>query len=52
MDFDDDFDIRGVDTEGMDFETIRKAVLEIIKAVGEKPEREGLVNTPNRKSVV
>ncbi len=30
--------------------TIRKAVLEVIKAVGEDPDREGLINTPDRVS--
>ena len=34
----------------MDFEAVRKAVFEIIKAVGEDPEREGLKNTPDRVS--
>ncbi|MGZ9223553.1 MAG: GTP cyclohydrolase I FolE [Anaerolineales bacterium] len=50
MEFDDDFDIRELDTINLDFEAIRKAVLEIIKAVGEDPEREGLANTPDRVS--
>jgi GTP cyclohydrolase IA len=49
MEFDDDFDIRDMDI-GMDFESIRNAVLEIIKGVGEDPEREGLKNTPDRVS--
>ncbi|HUE98622.1 MAG TPA: GTP cyclohydrolase I FolE [Anaerolineales bacterium] len=34
----------------MDFEAIRKSVLEVLKAVGEDPEREGLSNTPDRVS--
>jgi GTP cyclohydrolase I len=50
MDFDDDFDIRELDTVNMDFDAIRNAVLEVIKAVGEDPEREGLINTPERVS--
>jgi GTP cyclohydrolase I len=49
MEFDDDFDIRDMDI-GMDFESIRSAVMEIIKGVGEDPEREGLKNTPDRVS--
>ena len=49
MEFDDDFDVRDMDI-GMDFESIRNAVLEIIKGVGEDPEREGLKNTPDRVS--
>jgi GTP cyclohydrolase I len=50
MEFDDDFDLRELDAIKMDFATIKKAVFEIIKAVGEDPEREGLVNTPDRVS--
>jgi GTP cyclohydrolase I len=49
MEFDDDFDVRDMDI-GMDFESIRNAVIEIIKGVGEDPEREGLRNTPDRVS--
>jgi GTP cyclohydrolase I len=49
MEFDDDFDVRDMDI-GMDFESIRNAVMEIIKGVGEDPEREGLKNTPDRVS--
>ncbi len=40
MEFDDDFDVRDMDI-GMNFESIRNAVIEIIKGVGEDPEREG-----------
>ena len=50
MEVDDDFDVRDLDTVDMDFDAIRKAVLEIIKAVREDPEREGLMNTPDRVS--
>ena len=50
MEFDDDFDVRDLDTVNMDFEAIRDAVLEVIRAVGEDPEREGLINTPDRVS--
>jgi GTP cyclohydrolase I len=50
MEFDDDFDVRQLDIVNMDFESIRKAVTEIIKGVGEDPEREGLLNTPDRVS--
>jgi GTP cyclohydrolase I len=49
MEFDDDFDVRDMDI-GMDFESIRNAVIEIIKGVGEDSEREGLKNTPDRVS--
>ena len=50
MDLDDDFDIRDLDQVNMDYESIRHAVTEIIKGVGEDPEREGLRNTPDRVS--
>ena len=50
MEFDDDFDVRELEGVTMDFEAIRKAVLEVIKAVGEDPDREGLINTPDRVS--
>jgi GTP cyclohydrolase IA len=50
MEFDDDFDVRELDTVNMDFAAIKKAVFEIIKAVGEDPAREGLINTPDRVS--
>jgi len=50
MEFDDDFDIQELDHVNMDFESIRKAVIEVIKGVGEDPEREGLRNTPDRVS--
>ena len=50
MEFDDDFDVRELEGVTMDFDAIRKAVLDVIKAVGEDPDREGLVNTPDRVS--
>ena len=50
MEFDDDFDIRELDSSNMDFESIRKAMIEVITGVGEDPEREGLRNTPERVS--
>lgn len=50
MEFDDDFDVRDLEGVNIDYEAVRKAVSEIIKAVGEDPEREGLQNTPARVS--
>jgi GTP cyclohydrolase IA len=50
MEFDDDFDVRELDAANMDFESIRNAIVEVIKGVGEDPEREGLKNTPDRVS--
>jgi len=48
MEFDDDFEVRDLDVTHIDFEAARKAVFEVIRAVGEDPEREGLRNTPDR----
>ena len=50
MEFEDDFDLTDLETINMDFEAIRKAVVEVIKAIGEDPEREGLMKTPDRVS--
>ena len=50
MEFDDDYDIKAMDIVNMDFESLRNAVTEIIKGVGEDPTREGLRNTPDRVS--
>src|SRR5215208_1232433 len=50
MAIDDDSDIQQLDLVNMNFESIRNAVTEIIKGVGEDPEREGLRNTPDRVS--
>ncbi len=50
MEIDDDFDVRDLDAVNIDLEAAKKAIIEIIKAVGEDPEREGLRNTPDRVS--
>ena len=50
MEIDDDFDVRELNGVSIDFEAISKSVLEIIRAVGEDPEREGLIITPDRVS--
>ena len=50
MEYDDDFEIQEFDNVNMDFESIRSAIIEVIKGVGEDPEREGLKNTPDRVS--
>jgi len=50
MEYDDDFEVRDMDGLNIDYEAVRQAVFEIIKAVGEDPEREGLQNTPARVS--
>lgn len=48
MELDDDFDIRELDAVNIDFDAARQAVVDLITAVGEDPEREGLKNTPDR----
>jgi GTP cyclohydrolase I len=50
MEFDDDFDVREMDVPNINFDAARRAVYELISAVGEDPEREGLKNTPDRVS--
>jgi GTP cyclohydrolase IA len=50
MEFDDDVDLRDIDAVNIDFEAAKKAIIEVIKAIGEDPEREGLKNTPDRVS--
>ena len=50
MELDDDFEVRDLDRMNMDFESIRNAIVAVIKGVGEDPEREGLKNTPDRVS--
>lgn len=46
--YDDDFRVPEESRKGMDLERIEKAVREILIAIGEDPDREGLLETPNR----
>jgi GTP cyclohydrolase IA len=48
MDFDDELDEHLWADTSVDVESTRGIILELIKAVGEDPEREGLRNTPDR----
>ena len=48
MEFDEDIDGPNFDTANIDFEATRRIIFELIKAVGEDPQREGLNNTPDR----
>jgi GTP cyclohydrolase I len=46
--YDDDFRVPEESRKGMDLPRIERAVREILIAVGEDPDREGLLETPNR----
>lgn len=46
--YDDDFRVPEESRKGMDLERIEKAVREILIAIGEDPDREGLLETPSR----
>ena len=48
MEFDDGDDVVERENTNIDFTAARNSVLELIKAVGEDPEREGLQKTPDR----
>ena len=48
MEFDDDVDERAQFSENVDIDAARKIIFDLLKAVGEDPEREGLRNTPDR----
>jgi GTP cyclohydrolase I len=48
MEFDDDVDEMISASANVDIETAKKAILELLRAIGEDPEREGLKNTPDR----
>lgn len=48
MDFDDDLTQEDIDTSGIDGKAVEKAILAMLVAFGENPEREGLINTPRR----
>ena len=48
MDFDDDIDEKEYLAESIDLDTVRQLTYDLLKAVGEDPEREGLKNTPDR----
>jgi len=48
MEFDGDIDEKESYSEHVDVEAARKIIFELLKAIGEDPEREGLKNTPDR----
>ena len=48
VEFDDDMSADFAEESGIDIRASEAAVLELLRAVGEQPEREGLRNTPKR----
>jgi GTP cyclohydrolase I len=48
IDFDDDLNEMEIESKGIDSHAIEEAVLAVLRAVGERPEREGLKFTPKR----
>jgi GTP cyclohydrolase I len=48
LDFDDDLTNENIAESGVDVLVAEGAILSLLRAVGEKPEREGLKNTPKR----
>src|SRR5690349_18569701 len=48
MEFDGDIDEKDLYSEHVNVEAARNIIFELLKAVGEDPEREGLKNTPDR----
>lgn len=47
-DYDNDFKIPEESRKGMDLQKIEKAVRMILEGIGEDPDREGLIDTPQR----
>jgi len=47
MEFDDN-ELKDIDGVNIDYDAARQSIFDLIKAVGEDPEREGLRNTPDR----
>ena len=50
MEFEDDLNETVAVAANIDFQAAKKTIFELIRAVGEDPEREGLRNTPDRVS--
>ena len=48
FDFDDDLSEKDIETSKIDHLAIEQAISQILRAIGEKPEREGLQFTPRR----
>ena len=48
MEFDDDVDEEMINETQVDLDTARRLISDLLRAIGEDPEREGLRNTPDR----
>ena len=48
LDFDDNLNEQDLEQKGIENDLVEEAVLQLLKAVGENPEREGLKYTPKR----
>ncbi len=48
VDFDDNLTEETIARSGIDSQAVQKAVVQLLKAVGEDPRRDGLKNTPER----
>lgn len=48
MDIDDDIDERGLVSDTVDIDAVRRIIFDLLGAIGEDPAREGLKNTPDR----
>lgn len=48
VDFDDEISEASLASSGVDLSAVEQAVLQLLQALGERPDREGLKNTPKR----
>jgi GTP cyclohydrolase I len=48
LDFDDNLNEQDLEQKGVENDLVEEAILQLLKAVGENPEREGLKYTPKR----
>jgi GTP cyclohydrolase I len=48
MEIDDDIDERGLVSDTVDIDAVRRIIFDLLGAIGEDPAREGLKNTPDR----
>ncbi len=48
MEIDDDIDERGLVSDTVDIEAVKRIIFDLLGAIGEDPAREGLKNTPDR----